>query len=222
MPYTGIISMECTVDHAGPMARSVRDTALFLEAIAGPDGIDDRQPPYLPPGTLEYTKQLDLFVSSTANLDKPLSGTKVGVLKEGFTIPNMDPNIRTLCSSAVDKLEHLGAELVDISIPSHLNAAIVWMCRIPLAGGRQGLLNDMSGRKQLYLSDRVIKAGKQLSQQAFDALSPGGQNLYLRYLYLDEKYGPELHARCSNALRKINVSPPPRVSPPGACLLVAG
>lgn len=187
------------------MAKSVRDAALLLEAIAGPDGIDDRQPPYLPPGTLDYTLQLDSFLSSSS--DKPLAGTKVGMLKEGFTIPNMDPNISSLCTAAVSKLKDLGASVTEISIPSHTNAAVVWMCSMPIAGGRQGLLSDMSGRKQLYMTDRVIKSGRKLSQEAFSSLSPGGQNLYMRYLYLDEKHGPELHAKCSNLLRKITVRP---------------
>ena len=43
VPYTGILSMEPTIDHAGPMTTSVGDNALFLEVLAGPDGIDPRQ-----------------------------------------------------------------------------------------------------------------------------------------------------------------------------------
>ncbi|KAK5675048.1 hypothetical protein LTR17_027783 [Elasticomyces elasticus] len=98
VPYTGFISGESTIDHASPMARNVRDTALPLEAMAGPDGIDDRQPPYLPPGTMEYTEQLDEFTASTASSAKPLSGFKIAIMKEGFTIPQMDPNIHALCN----------------------------------------------------------------------------------------------------------------------------
>ena len=205
VPYTGIISFECTIDHAGPMAKNVRDTALLLEAIAGPDGIDDRQAPYLPPGMLEYTSQLDAWTSSR-DKSKPLTGTRIGVLKESFTIPAMDKNVANLCTSAVTKLKDLGAELVDISILSHLNAAIVWMCSIPTAGVRQGFFADMTGRKQLYLIDRILASADPIPQKAFDALGPGARNNYIRYLYLKEKYGPELHAKCSNLLQKTSVS----------------
>lgn len=205
VPYTGILSLECTIDHAGPMAKTVRDAALLLQVIAGPDGIDDRQPSYLPPGTLDYTANLDSFMSSFADPSKPLAGIKIGVLKEGFTIPNMDSNVHLVCSSAVAKFSDLGAKVTEVSVPSHSTAAIVWMCSIPIAGGRQSLLGDMSGRKQLYFADRV-NGGGQLSQSAFDALGPGAQNLWVRYLYLVEKYGPKLHAKCSNLLRKISVS----------------
>jgi amidase len=205
VPYTGIISFECTIDHAGPMAKNVRDTALLLEAIAGPDGMDDRQPFYLPPGALEYSTKLDEWRASI-DPSKPLAGTRIGVLKEGFQIPGMDPNIRSLCESAVSKFKDLGAELVNVSIPGHLNAAIVWMCSIPTAGVRQGFFTDMTGRKQLFLLDRIDASGNPMPQKAFDALGPGARNTYVRYLYLEGKYGPQLHAKCSNLLRKINVS----------------
>ena len=38
VPYTGIFPIELTLDHTGPMARTVADAALLLEVIAGPDG----------------------------------------------------------------------------------------------------------------------------------------------------------------------------------------
>jgi amidase len=206
VPYTGICNLEATIDHTGPMTKNVRDAALLLEAIAGPDGIDDRQPYKLSPGLTEYSKQLDSFLSSTKDPSKPLTGIKIGILQEAFTIFNMSPHIATLCKSAVSKFSALGATVSEISIPAHTDAAIVWMCSMPIAGGKQGILGDMQGRKQLYMNDRTKKTGKRLSQEAFDALSPGGQNLYLRSFYLEEKYGPELHGKAANLVRRMNVS----------------
>src|SRR5712691_6593214 len=43
VPYTGIMPIEIYVDHTGPMTATVRDNALLLEVIAGPDGYDPRQ-----------------------------------------------------------------------------------------------------------------------------------------------------------------------------------
>ncbi len=60
VPYTGIMSIETTIDHTGPITASVADNALLLEVIAGPDGIDPRQ------GTSEpvaFTEALDLGAS---------------------------------------------------------------------------------------------------------------------------------------------------------------
>jgi amidase len=43
VPYTGIMPIEATIDHAGPITANVRDNALMLEIIAGSDGLDPRQ-----------------------------------------------------------------------------------------------------------------------------------------------------------------------------------
>lgn len=204
VPYTGCVSLEATIDHAGPMAKSVPDVATLLQVIAGNDGIDDRQPPFLPDGTLEYVKELERFLESSDPM-LPLSGVKVGVLEEGFTIPGMYSSISNLVESAIAKLKVLGAEITSISIPSHHKAALVWMCSVPIAGTRQGFFTDMTGRKQLHMIDRILASGNPMSQKAFDALGPGAQNAYLRYLYMIEKYGPMIHAKSSNMLRKSSV-----------------
>lgn len=124
VPYTGIISLECTIDHAGPMTETVQDAATFLEAIAGSDGIDDRQPPFLPSEYLEHGSRLERWLGSV-DKDKPLAGIKVGLLDEGFALPNMDSNVQNLCSQAADKLHDLGAEITKVSIPSHTTASVI-------------------------------------------------------------------------------------------------
>ena len=43
VPYTGVMPIEITLDHTGPMTRNVRDNALLLEVLAGADGLDPRQ-----------------------------------------------------------------------------------------------------------------------------------------------------------------------------------
>src|SRR5437870_12069176 len=45
VPYTGVFPIELTLDHTGPIARTAAECALLLEVIAGPDGLDTRQPP---------------------------------------------------------------------------------------------------------------------------------------------------------------------------------
>src|SRR4029077_6593567 len=70
VPYTGIMPIEITLDHTGPMTRTVRDNALLLEVIAGADGVDPRQ---YAPKTAEYTQALGGGVN----------GLRIGVVKEG-------------------------------------------------------------------------------------------------------------------------------------------
>ena len=43
VPYTGIMPIELTLDHTGPMTATVADNALMLEVLAGADGLDPRQ-----------------------------------------------------------------------------------------------------------------------------------------------------------------------------------
>jgi amidase len=185
------------------MTKNVRDTALLMDVIAGSDGIDDRQPTALKPGSFNNAKELDAML--TESPEAWLKGVKVGIVREGFMDSCQNPTITKLVKSAACDLTAFGAEVSECSIPLHLEAARIWMCGLPLAGMRQGLLADATGRKQLYLTPRTILAGKQLSQAAFDSLGPGGQNIYLRGLFLEEKYGPSLQSHCYNLLRKVNV-----------------
>ena len=43
VPYTGVMPIESTLDHTGPITSNVADNALLLEVLAGPDGLDPRQ-----------------------------------------------------------------------------------------------------------------------------------------------------------------------------------
>ncbi|OAP56014.1 hypothetical protein AYL99_10166 [Fonsecaea erecta] len=212
VPYTGILGLQSVIDHTGPMTATVRDNALMLEAIAGPDGIDDRQPFYMAPESLRFSSGLDEFLCAGASKpkDQLLKGFKVGVLKEGFAGKHMDANVAAACHSAIADLKAMGAEVVEVSVPNHEQICIIWSCALPLRGAREALLGDTTGRKQLEMTDRSVAAapamgpsGKALlSQEFFDALGPGAQNLYMRYLYVDNKYGAGLHARCTNLLNK--------------------
>src|SRR5437879_7049948 len=75
VPYTGVFPIELTLDHTGPIARSAADCALLLEAIAGPDGLDPRQP---------STVRTDPY---TRALTGDARGLRVGIVREGLGWP---------------------------------------------------------------------------------------------------------------------------------------
>lgn len=204
VPYTGCISLEATIDHVGPMARTVQDCATLLEVIAGSDGIDDRQPYSWAPGSVKFGEEIKKHIANASDL--PLKGMKVGVLKEGFQDPLTDPNVAAASRAAIAKLGELGAETKEISIPLHKESGMIWMVSLPMSGTTQGLLANPAGRKQLLFPERSTSVGAKLSQDAFDALGPGGQNIYLRGLFLQQAFGANLHARCTNLLRKLGDS----------------
>ncbi|KAG4442690.1 hypothetical protein IFR05_001797 [Cadophora sp. M221] len=202
VPYTGCISLEATIDHVGPMAKNVQDCATFLEVIAGTDGIDDRQPHDWKHGSVKFGEEIKNWVDR--GIDLPLKGITVGVLQEGFSDPLTDPNVASASRAAISNLSSLGAEIKNISIPLHKESGMIWMVALPMSGTTQGLLSSPSGRKQLLFPERAEATGSKLSQAAFDSMGPGGQNIYLRALFLQENFGSGLHARCTNLLRKLN------------------
>jgi amidase len=185
------------------MARTVADCALLLESIAGPDGIDDRQPHVKWYRPVPYSKEVRQHLETAG--PRPLDGLKIGVLEEGFQHPRQDEHVARIVRQSIDKLEKLGAEVRSCYIPEHRDTELAWMCTLPAFAFTQGLVLNSSGRKQLALTGPAALGNGALSQSSFDVLNTAGQNLYLRGLFLQEKYGPALVSRCTNLLRKLSV-----------------
>jgi amidase len=114
VPYTGAFPIEQTLDHVGPMTRTVADAALVLGVIAGTDGLDPRQP-----------REIDV-PDYTAALDQPVAGLRVGVLAEGFGLPESHPGVDAAVRSAVDVLSGLGLACEEVSVPWHLHGRKIW------------------------------------------------------------------------------------------------
>jgi amidase len=139
VPYTGVMPIETTIDHTGPITANVADNALMLEALAGEDGLDPRQ----------YAPQVDKY---TAALGKGASRLRIGVVKEGFGHANSEADVDAKVREAAHKLRDLGATVDEISIPMHLAGPAIWT---PIAV--EGLTNQMmkgngmgTGWKGLY------------------------------------------------------------------------
>jgi aspartyl-tRNA(Asn)/glutamyl-tRNA(Gln) amidotransferase subunit A len=99
----GIVSFASSLDQAGPMAKSVRDCAILLEAMAGFDPKD--------------STSLDLPVPNwEANLSSDLKGKRVGIPKE-YRIDGVPPEINALWDQGIEWLKDAGATPVEISLP---------------------------------------------------------------------------------------------------------
>src|SRR3954451_21268102 len=99
----GIIAYASSLDQAGPMARTVRDTAILLNSMAGHDQKD--------------TTSVDLPVPDyEAAVGKSIKGLKIGIPKE-YRIDGLAAEIETLWSQGVEWLKAAGAEIVDVSLP---------------------------------------------------------------------------------------------------------
>ncbi|HEX2944236.1 MAG TPA: amidase [Rhodopila sp.] len=114
VPYTGIMPIEMTLDHTGPMTATVEDNALLLEVIAGPDGLDPRQ--YEEP-TASYRD----------GLGQGVQGLRIGVVEEGFGHPHSQATSDAVVREAADRLRGLGATVENVSIPMHRVGPAIWL-----------------------------------------------------------------------------------------------
>ena len=99
----GIVSFASSLDQAGPMAKTVRDCAILLEAMSGFDPKD--------------STSLELPVPQwEAGLSNDLKGKRVGVPRE-YRIDGVPADIDALWDKGVEWLRDAGAEIVEISLP---------------------------------------------------------------------------------------------------------
>jgi amidase len=113
VPYTGIMGLDPTLDHAGPLTTTVADNALFLEVMAGADGYDPRQ----------NGLKVDNY---TTAIGQSAAGLKIGVVKEGFGQYDSHPDVDACVRSAAKVLQRLGANVQEVSIPWHLIGISIW------------------------------------------------------------------------------------------------
>ncbi|HUO04046.1 MAG TPA: amidase [Candidatus Binataceae bacterium] len=106
----GVFPLSATLDHVGPITRTVRDAALMLNVIAGHDRDDS-------------TSSRERVPDFTASLANGISGMKIGVISELNN--GLDDEIRKSFDAAIDTIRSLGAIVDEVSIPSLPFAAIV-------------------------------------------------------------------------------------------------
>jgi aspartyl-tRNA(Asn)/glutamyl-tRNA(Gln) amidotransferase subunit A len=99
----GLIAFASSLDHIGPITRTVRDAAIVLRAVAGRDPLDSTSADVPVP---DYEQELA----------KPIRGLRLGVPKEYFG-EGLDSEVRSGVEVAIQKLAAEGAEIVPISLP---------------------------------------------------------------------------------------------------------
>ena len=100
----GMIAFASSLDQGGPMAKSAEDLALMLGVMTGFDARDSTS---LQRDSEDYTR----------DLEKPLSGLRIGLPKEYFA-KGMSKDVECAVEQALDEYRKLGAEMVEVSLPN--------------------------------------------------------------------------------------------------------
>ncbi len=138
VPRHGVTSLSWSLDHVGPITRTVEDAALVLPILTGHDprdaaGLSDHRPPS----------------------EGDLSGLRVGVPRNHY-FDRVRPDVEAAVRRAIDRLETLGARLVEVEIPmTRYIQAIQWGLMVPEATAyHEKSLREAAG---LYAADvRVL------------------------------------------------------------------
>jgi amidase len=148
VPFTGIFPIEMTIDHVGPMAHTVHDCALMLETMAGPDGLDPRQNAALQ--SQPYTKLINAGGK----------GLRIGIMKEGFGLPDGEKDVDALVLDAAHRFERAGAVVSTVSVPVHTTLAMDCLNLVSAAmaaTAHDSMGMNWKGHYQLDLAEFYVK-----------------------------------------------------------------
>ena len=190
VPYTGIMPIEIYVDHTGPMTGTVKDNALLLEVIAGADGYDPRQ----------YSPKVHPY---TEALGRGIDGLKVGIVREGFGLPNSERDVDAKVRKAGELLGKLGAKVAEVSIPWHTLGGALWL---PI--GVEGLTQTMMwgdgyglSRPDLYVAS-LMDFHRGWRHRA-NELSETTKLFTLLGTYIHEHHGSRYYGKAMNITRRL-------------------
>jgi amidase len=193
VPYTGVMPIESTIDHTGPMTASVADNALLLEVLAGEDGLDPRQ---YAPKVAAYTEALG----------KGCAGLKIGVVKEGFGWPNSEPDVDAKVKAAAAVLAKLGANVEEISLPMHGIGKDIW-APVALEGLQVQMMNGNGmgfNWKGLYTIG-LLDAHAAWRERANDLSDSLKISMFLGE-YFVRHYRGRYYAKAQNIVRRLRAS----------------
>lgn len=190
VPYTGIMPIEATLDYAGPITNNVADNALLLESIAGFDDLDPRQKA---PKSEKYTD----------SLERGVKNIKIGILREGFELSNMEIGVAQKVMNAAERLRGLGASVQEVSIPMHSSGISIWT-PIILEGLQVQMMHGNGAGfnwKGLYNTGLLLR--HQHWREHADELSPTLKISMLVGEYSLQNYGGYYYAKAQNISRKL-------------------
>lgn len=192
VPYSGIVGIDATFDHVGPIARDAMTLGRLLDAIAGPDGGDPRQlsTPGWERGAL--TRTLD-------NAPDDMRGIRIGLLVEGFftDTPEQQATSAAVRGSA-QRMAEAGADIVEVSVPTHLEGG-----GVAFAGFIEGMAATLYGGgngfhwKGDYWPELSVALTRAVQERGQD-LAPQIKLVVILGAFLQQRYGGGVYAAAQN------------------------
>ena len=100
----GLIAFASSLDQIGPITNTVSDAAEILYSISGKDPLDSTC----------LDKPVPNYLS---DLNKSIKDLKIGIIKECFEHPGLNPEVKNSVLSGVERFKTLGAEIIDVECP---------------------------------------------------------------------------------------------------------
>jgi amidase len=195
VPYTGVFPIELTLDHTGPIAATVEDVALLLDAIAGEDGLDPRQ----------KSVRVDRYTDAIAG---SAGGIRIGVVSEGFGWPGLsERDVDEAVREAVGRFGAAGLRVSEVSVPMHLDGIHVWN---PIATEGATVLmvrgNAMGTNWKGHYSTSLLDAYARGRLIRADDLSDTVKLVILAGQYLQDAYQGRYYAKAQNLARTLTAA----------------
>ncbi|MEO0532330.1 MAG: Asp-tRNA(Asn)/Glu-tRNA(Gln) amidotransferase subunit GatA [Cyanobacteria bacterium P01_A01_bin.123] len=175
----GLVAFASSLDQIGPLARSVEDAAILLEAIAGHDPKDSTS---INIKTPNYIKALRPSLEQRGK-------RRIGVIKETFG-SGLDPEVEATVEKAIQQLQDLGAEIQVISCPQFRYGVPTYYIIAPseassnlarFDGVRYGLRHPEENLMEMYTKTRAAGFGPEVKRRIMIgtyALSAGYYDAY--------------------------------------------
>ena len=194
VPYTGVMPIEVTIDHTGPMTRNVRDNALLLEVLAGADGLD-------PAARCAEGRELHRSArrrrqgTCASASSRKVSGIRVRKR-------DVDAKVR----AGAELFRKLGATVEEISVPMHLLAPAIWL-PIAAEGATEFMMkgNGMGTNWRGLYNTTLLDAHSGWRHRA-DELSDSLKITMLLGQYFTKHYRGHFYAKAQNLNRKLRAA----------------
>jgi aspartyl-tRNA(Asn)/glutamyl-tRNA(Gln) amidotransferase subunit A len=141
----GVLAAGYSLDHVGPLTRTVTDSALMLQALSGPDPADPGGSQRAAPSYLD-------------GIEDGVAGLRIGVPRKQAS-ELIEPEMEQACNEAIATLERAGASLIEVELPDHLvSRSLMWaLAATELAEAHRSRLRETPNDYSARVRDLIIQ-----------------------------------------------------------------